>query len=247
MNIILFTDFPQQGTLELPLTDPRCKHILKVLRLGVGDAFSMGIVNGPSGRAVIEAVDDKAMYISWNPELPPVPLYPVTLLTAQVRPICMKRILREAVCLGVKRILVTGADTAEKSYQEANIWKNGDYMKHIFDGAQQAASTGIPEVELFPSVQKCLRNLEEHALPGQRNFVFDNRDFAYSIEGITGLANDTEVVLAIGPERGWSDRERELFTQAGFEPLRMGERILRTETACAVGTALILNKMGLLY
>jgi 16S rRNA U1498 N3-methylase RsmE len=46
------------------------------------------------------------------------------------------------------------------------------------------------------------------------------------------------VVLAIGPERGWSDRERDLFGAAGFARLSLGGRALRTETACVAAVIL---------
>lgn len=55
-----------------------------------------------------------------------------------------------------------------------------------------------------------------------------------------------EVVLAIGPERGWSERERELFRSSGFSFYYMGKRVLRTETACCSAIALIQAQMGLL-
>jgi len=54
------------------------------------------------------------------------------------------------------------------------------------------------------------------------------------------------MVLAVGCERGWSDREREQLEAAGFLRLSMGERVLRTETACVAATVLALEKIGAL-
>jgi RsmE family RNA methyltransferase len=54
------------------------------------------------------------------------------------------------------------------------------------------------------------------------------------------------VVLAIGPERGWSDRERQLFAAAGFTRLSLGPRALRTETACTAALVLVMEKLGAL-
>jgi RsmE family RNA methyltransferase len=51
-------------------------------------------------------------------------------------------------------------------------------------------------------------------------------------------------VLAVGPERGWSDRERELLEKAAFLRLSLGGRALRTETACVAASVLILEKIG---
>jgi len=54
------------------------------------------------------------------------------------------------------------------------------------------------------------------------------------------------MVMAVGCERGWSDRERGALEKAGFLRLSMGERALRTETACAAAAALALEKIGAL-
>lgn len=62
--------------------------------------------------------------------------------------------------------------------------------------------------------------------------------------GEAGVSGD-EAVLAVGPERGWSHRERGILAEHGFTPVRLGERILRTETACAAGAGLILLQLGI--
>ena len=54
------------------------------------------------------------------------------------------------------------------------------------------------------------------------------------------------LVLAVGCERGWSDRERAILEDAGFLRLSMGERALRTETACVAAAVLALEKIGAL-
>jgi RsmE family RNA methyltransferase len=53
-------------------------------------------------------------------------------------------------------------------------------------------------------------------------------------------------VLAIGPERGWTDAERESLRNAGFELVHLGPRILRTETACIAGLVLLKSRLGLI-
>jgi RsmE family RNA methyltransferase len=40
------------------------------------------------------------------------------------------------------------------------------------------------------------------------------------------------VLVAVGPEGGWNDFERELLTARGFEPFSLGARTLRVDTAC---------------
>lgn len=47
------------------------------------------------------------------------------------------------------------------------------------------------------------------------------------------------LVLAIGPERGWSERERQMLLSAGFQPLGLGPSIIRTETACNLAVGML--------
>jgi 16S rRNA (uracil1498-N3)-methyltransferase len=50
---------------------------------------------------------------------------------------------------------------------------------------------------------------------------------------------DMKVTLLTGPEGGFSNQERDMATAAGFIPVRMGSRILRTETASLAALAAV--------
>lgn len=52
------------------------------------------------------------------------------------------------------------------------------------------------------------------------------------------------IVLAIGSERGWTERERDLLCERGFTLCGMGERILRTETAATAACAVVAAEIG---
>ena len=239
MNIILFEKLPQDGLI--PASDERAKHILGVLKLKQGDTFRMGIINESEGEAEVLGSDDEGVRISYTPETVPV-LYPVTLLCAQVRPICMKRILREAVSLGVKRIILCGSDTGEKSYLSSNLYKTGEYKEYLLDGAMQSAHAGMSEVLFNNTADGAVKTVREICSEADL-IMLDN------VVGAVPLSTSEvgkEAVLAIGPERGWSDRERNLFIKAGFRPMLLGSRVLRTETACSAGVAVLLSRMGLL-
>ncbi|HRO28487.1 MAG TPA: RsmE family RNA methyltransferase, partial [Luteimonas sp.] len=55
---------------------------------------------------------------------------------------------------------------------------------------------------------------------------------------------DPAVIIAIGPEGGWSPRDRVQLQAAGFEGLRLGPRILRTETAGLAAVAALQALFG---
>ncbi|MDA3835266.1 MAG: RsmE family RNA methyltransferase [Spirochaetales bacterium] len=240
MNIILFDQPPEDGKLCISRKDPRGKHITHILRAAVGDSLLMGLINGSFGRAVITAIDAEYIHVLWDPRELSSPLYPLELLVAQIRPICMKRILREAASLGVQKIHVTGADTAEKSYADAHLWSRGEYTDYLIHGAQQAVSTRIPELNLYGCVDEIPQN------SAAEMFFLDPDADLQALSGYNLKGRSDPVILAEGPERGRSDRERELFVRRGFIPARLGSRILRTETASSVGIGIALHAMGYL-
>lgn len=234
MNIILFNE----GENYFDKTDERYQHLKKVLNCSVGSVFRSGIVNGKSGTSKILEFSDEGLSFDFSEEEEFFPLFPITLILAQVRPICMRRILREVVSLGVARILLTSTDLGEKSYLSSNLYTGGLYKEILFNGAMQSGKTGISEVEFFKNVDDALKT----KLPKTR-LLLDPK-------GSTSLTrysfDEKEIVLAIGPERGWSAREVELFEKKGFTSLCMGDRILRTETAVVAAISLALMKMNLI-
>ena len=236
MNIILFEQWPEGN--RIPIADYRAHHIQKILHLGPQDQFTMGLVNDQWGIDTITSLDQEGIRFSFEMLGLCEPLHPVTLLVAQVRPICMKRILREAVSFGIQYLMIVGSDTGERSYRSAKLWSTGEYRSYLLDGAMQSGQTGIPELQLIDSVDRALA-----CDPGWHSkLLLDN------VQQGRRLSEERSVVepavLAIGPERGWSERERNLFNMHGFSSYTMGTRILRTETACSAALALLLGKMG---
>ncbi|MFO7781366.1 MAG: RsmE family RNA methyltransferase, partial [Spirochaetia bacterium] len=52
-------------------------------------------------------------------------------------------------------------------------------------------------------------------------------------------------IIAVGSERGWADRERDVLRENGFQTVRLGERILRTETAAIAAVTVTLRELGI--
>ena len=58
------------------------------------------------------------------------------------------------------------------------------------------------------------------------------------------LVNVAGIVIGIGPEGGWSEKDRLILRNAGFDGLRLGPRVLRTETAGLAAIAALQAKFG---
>jgi len=246
MNIILFNEnetLSRNGNLlKVDIKDFRVKHIENILNLKKGDLFNFGIVNDSNYRAKVIGVDSEAFSFEIVETLPLVKLYPVVLAVSQVRPICMKRILREAVTLGASKIVLIGTDKSEKSYQDAKLYKTGEYKKYLLNGAMQSGSCMISKVSFYSNVDSFLL---DYSSDEYEKIVLDNVESSSPLSQVeTKSSNWT--ILAIGGERGWSERERDLFKAYGYSSKLIGSRILRTETACSVGLGVLLSKKNLL-
>ena len=187
MNIVLLAD----GELFIPSSDERAQHIRKILHMKEGDSFRAGIINGDIGKARILSDTEEGIFLDFIPEYDGSKLYPLTLIVAQVRPICMRRILREAVSIGIGRLILPVSDLGEKSYLSASLYKDGEYKDILLDGAMQSGQTGVSRTDLAGSVEEAISLLPASG----RRILLDNAISAVALSSMK-LEGDS-AVLAI--------------------------------------------------
>jgi 16S rRNA (uracil1498-N3)-methyltransferase len=239
VNIILFS--PEEVQLPLSGKDFRARHILGVLRRKPGDTFDAGLIGGPRGKGTLLAVGaDGALTLSfaWG-EAPPPPA-PLRLLVGLPRPQTARDILREGAALGVAAMDFVRTERGEPSYARSSLWSSREWESLLVAGAAQAFCTRLPAVRHGHTLAEAVE-----ALPSAgTRLALDNYESPGPLGQVT-VAAGTTVVLAIGSERGWSAAERALLLQRGFLFVHLGERVLRTETACIAAISLLRAKLGL--
>ena len=235
MNLILFEE-EELGEL-LPFGDPRAVHIRDILRLGEGDVFNAGVIGGRTGKGRLLGGRQDGWEWTFLDTDDPAPLRPLTLVLGCPRPPVARRLLKDMSALGLREMRVCTTDLNEKSYLGARLWREGLWRDAVIDGASQGVSTLLPAVRTSSSLDRALEDL---SLTAEKIALDNDRD-----AGIWSSWNNQpeEAVLAVGPERGWSEREREVLDSKGFRRLKLGRRVLRTETACSLGSGLLLDRM----
>ncbi len=243
MNICLFNSEEIKNSLKK--NDERAKHIIKVLHKKEGDTFDAGIIGGAAGIATITKIsEDGEISFSFEPKSAGKKLYPLTLIIGFPRPIQLRRLLRDVAGLGVQKVILCGTDLTEKSYLESNVVSDGSAYQMLLDGTAQAASTHVPVLEVAKSLDELLSNGTEWELSSK--IALDNRRASGILHDFLIHEGAHSVIAAIGSERGWTERERDLLEKTGFSLCSMGTRVLRTETAATVASSIILNAMGFL-
>jgi RsmE family RNA methyltransferase len=246
MNLILCEADEVFEPGAVRLTGGRAAHVRTVLRAGVGDTVHLGIVDGPKGRGEIVAMDDREVTVRCDFTAGAVtPRAAVDLLLALPRPKVMRRLWAQLAALGVGRIILTNAERVERNYFDAHVLDEATYRPLLIEGLQQAADTRLPLV----SIHRQFRILIEDELDGLSNDgvrLVAHPGGEGSLEAVaatsapaTSATAGPRALLAIGPEGGWNAFELALLKRHRFEPISMGPRILRTDTACVALLALV--------
>ncbi len=257
MNIILFEEHELGRSLSR--RDERTIHLLKVLHKKAGDVFEAGILasekdkSGLRGMGRIEKINfDGSIFVSVSELEPPPPRLQIRMAVGFVRPIQIRRILRELSNIGAAAVDFMGTDLGEKSYRDTKLFEGGvgssGARLALIEGAAQSRDTSLPVITIYSHLDKWLREKPwekdfQNQIPPKPPLLaaLDNVRPEGSFFNIGKSCRSA--VLAIGPERGWSDRERDLFEQSGFLRLSMGTRALRTETACVAAAVLAMQKL----
>jgi RsmE family RNA methyltransferase len=239
VNIILFS--PPEVELPLPGKDARARHILQVLRRRPGDTFDAGLINGPRGKGTLLALErDGALRLSfaWGGSPPALP--PICLVVGLPRPQTARDILREGASLGVARMEFVRTERGEPSYARSTLWLSQEWHNLLVAGAAQAFTTRLPEVRHGHPLAAALAGRPA----GETRLALDNYEGAGAL-GATAVPPEAGVTLALGAERGWTAGERTLLRNHGFVFVHLGDRVLRTETACIAAISLLRAKLGL--
>lgn len=242
MNRILFeADEAADGGVVIRRGDARYSHIASVLKLTRGDHCRAGIIDGCLCTAVITDVSSSAITAVLRDRQPAVSLHPVYAIVGFPRPIQLKRILRGLTELGVSGIMLVGTELGEKSYLQSSLTSPQNMRKFLIESTAQAGQARLPQVFVYPSLSAFFLK-GSSLLDTPQRLLFDIAPRAASLD-TAAIHPDTPLWFAVGSERGWTARERGIFSKEGFSVFRLGSRILRTETAAVSGAAILLEKM----
>ena len=227
MNLILLFkhDFIE-GTNRVRLKGRRLKHVTEIHRAESGDTLCVGLANDRIGTGTVTDIDDTRLEMDIVLHRPPPPKLPLNLILALPRPKVLNRIVLGAVSMGVKNIRLINAFRVEKSYWQSPRLSEENLFHQSVLGLEQSKDTVLPLIikqPLFkPFVEDELNGIIKDTTP-----IVAHPD---SIEDCRRGVK-TPVTLAVGPEGGFIPYEIEKLKECGFTPVRLGDRILRIESA----------------
>lgn len=226
MNLLLLEEADFIAADRVVLRDRRLTHMQEVHRSEVGDSLRVGRIDGLMGSAELLRLETGEAELRVTLDQPPPTKLPLTLVLALPRPKMLRRVFQTVATMGVSKVILVNSYRVEKSFWQTPFLEPEAIRENLILGLEQARDTVLPEIV----IEKRFKPFVEDRLPA-------------ITEGTLGLvghpgnyppcprALSEPVTLAIGPEGGWIPYEIDLLAKSGLQPVQLGERILRVETA----------------
>jgi len=204
-------------------------HLLKVLRFPVGNTITLFNGDGFDYQAIIISTKKtcKVEVVSQQKNESESSL-DLTLAQAITKGEKMDFLIQKAVELGVTRIIPIQTERCVVRLKVDKVAKRIDHWQKIANHTcGQSGRSIIVDISLPQTLTELLNK------PNHNGFVLHHR----ATENLQTMEKQSKATILIGPEGGLSDMEIKQAIGAGFQPLLLGKRILRTETASLVAIA----------
>ncbi|MEO5629638.1 MAG: 16S rRNA (uracil(1498)-N(3))-methyltransferase [Thermomonas sp.] len=213
---------------EIELPDNAANHLTRVLRLGVGDTCALFNGDGHDHPARLIEVGKRVVRVAVGDGIAIDNESPLrlNLLQGVARGEKMDLILQKATELGVVAVHPLYSQRSEVKLVGARADKRVAHWRGVVVSAcEQSGRSRVPDVSMPLPLGQVLAALPEGGL----RLLLDP-DAAISLSRLI-VDPMQPIQLAVGPEGGWSAQDQAQLHAVGFNGLRLGPRVLRTETA----------------
>jgi 16S rRNA (uracil1498-N3)-methyltransferase len=212
-------------------------HLGRVLRGQEGQLYELS-----DGQKIwlarIEKAERDRLSFALVEELPAhKPTLQTTLLLAVVKFDAFEWAIEKATELGIAKITPILARRTEKHLAHAALRRAERWRRIALESSKQSRRTDIPEI----TDHTALKQAVEHEQSPTRILLSETEQATTLSSALSTAASEAvsqNTALAIGPEGGWTPEEISLFTQHQWQPVTLGPRILRAETAAIAAIAI---------
>lgn len=215
-------------------------HMVRVLRLGTGDAVQLadengmvyfGAINQVAKEWVAVKITSSCLAVESDSTAPRI-----TVCQALPKGDKIDLILQKGTELGAHDFcLFGGRRSVAKIRDDQQITKLGRWNRITTEAARQCGRPDIPEVTWRPSAVEAANDAGQEL----RLILWEGEREHSLKDALSVVGKPTSLIVAIGPEGGFDPLEVCHFSQHGFLPVSLGARILRTETASIAILAVI--------
>lgn len=237
-NIRIFHPGPLHADSSIELDPAAANHVSRVLRLREGAEVTLFDGSGGEHPATLVQVERRRVEARLHERLDREVESPldVTLVQGVSKGERMDYAIQKATELGVGRIVPVETDHGVVSLDPGRWEKKRSHWERVaISACEQCGRNRVPEIAPVTSLKAWLAGE-----PTGLGLFLDPGE----PESVGTLSPEREVTLIIGPEGGLSDEERRLAASRGYRGIRLGPRVLRTETAAVAALAVLQMSWG---
>ncbi len=238
----IYQAIPLQAGESIGLTASASHHLATVLRAKIKDKVCLFNGEGGEYSAVITDISKKIVTVKLLEHIAREAEAPVEIWLAQgiSRGEKMDYIVQKAVELGAKGIVPLFTERSQVKLDSERSEKKRQHWLAVAIGAcEQCGRNRLPQIASPMSLDRWLQtltNTSEQRFVLAPNTCKKIKDYR--------MPESEQAILLIGPEGGLSTAEINLAITHGFEPLNLGPRVLRTETAAFAAIAALQSHWG---
>ncbi len=224
------------------LSDDESHHLMRVLRLTIGDEIAVFDGCGNEYLCRFVAVQGKQGILERFSALTDAVESPLALTLAQglAKGEKFDFIVQKATELGVTRIVPLLSDYADVKLNPQQAEKRLERWQRIsLEALKQCGRRKLVEISQPLTLSEVLEANQKQPM-----LCFNERGGIGLQSALAQIVPQQPVSVLIGPEGGWSDAEIDLLNQHHSQAVSLGRRILRTETAAIVALALLQYMLG---
>jgi 16S rRNA (uracil1498-N3)-methyltransferase len=215
------------------LVGEHADHLVRVLRARVGQEFDIATGNVVR-RGRVDVVRDDRVEFDLGEEVSGAGLAEITLVLAVFKFDRMEWAIEKCTELGVSRIVPVIARRTDSHLAAASAKRAERWQRIARQAAEQSRRVTPPEIAAPIKLAEALN------LPAALRIVLaESEDQVLLRDVVQSNTAQDGIVLAIGPEGGWTEDELQSFRQAGWTSASLGSTILRAETAAMAATAVV--------
>lgn len=219
------------------LVGAHAEHLSRVLRARVGQEFDITTGDAVRRGRITAIAQDRVEFELGDEILAPVASQ-VTVVLSIFKFDRMEWAIEKCTELGAKRIVPAIAQRTEAHLADAAA-KRVDRWRRIARQAAEQSRRVSP-----PDISEPLKLKDVVALSGNLRIVLSEAETGTMLKDVLQThPNHGDVVLALGPEGGWTDDELKSFQEAGWISASLGNTILRAETAAIASLAVVLAEL----
>lgn len=223
---------PEVRREEAEITGDAAQHLVRVLRVAEGQQFDLSD-NLHLYSATVSSARKSSVVFRITERLPDQPAVPdVTLLASLFKFDHFEWLLEKATELNVARIIPVIAERSERGLSEAALKRKDRWERILLEASQQSRRM------VRPAMEAPARLAEAREIASTHKILLDElRQGPPLVRLRPGIGDNVAVLL--GPEGGWTERERESLVKSGWAPYNLGPNILRAETAGMAALAVL--------